>query len=1671
MNINTHFTLRRGHPLFLFVSLFFAGLGLLLAWPSPAVAQGPVVEIAADIVPGSSGSNPARFAVYNGKLYFQANDGTHGNELWVYNGSTASMVADIYSGNSSSSPLYLTVYNGKLYFQASDSNYGSELWSYDGTDVALVQNIAIGINGSSPHDLAVYDGKLYFVADDRIYYGSELWVYDGSTASLVEDIYPGSDGSFPQFLTVYDDKLYFKAWDGTHGEELWSYDGSTASMVADIYPGSTGFLPQLLTLYDGKLYFSAIDSTHGQELWVYDGANASLVQDINPGSNSSPMSLAVYADKLYFDADDGTHGRELWVYDGSTAVRAQTITPYSNWTNSRPVAFYNDQTYFVADDGTHGYELWSYDGSTASMAADIYPGSNSSSPNFPAIYNNKLYFSANDGTHGNELWRLGYPSLEVSQTVDDATADPGQLLTYQVVVNNGTLITQTNMVISDTLPSELTLAGPVNLVGGSGTTAQDSGDLPTMVENLNLLPGQVVTVTFPVTVSINASGNLSLVNTVAVTSSEVSDWRTAVAVVTVNNFPPIITEGISTTVTMSRNGNPTPFDLTLHAGDQNVSDTLTWSIDTQASHGTAVAAGTGLTKTIDYTPTADYIGSDSFIVQVSDGSLADSVTVNVSVKEPACVPSATAGVWSVVFSHCALGEKHLIPDGYSVTLDVDINLAGNFEIESGGSFDPNGKTVTLTGSAAQTLTGNPLIFYRLTLQKDNPTDTVTIDGKLKVSRKLQIKSGKLVSASDYEDVEIESDGELQLTSDITISGHFTNSGTLDTNGYGLIFDGAKAQNLTLDNFTLFDNLTVMTGTTLIETIPDDNAFVNGNLTNYGSIRKSQIVDSGESFYYFGLAGTYNGADIELEIPGGDQGSLSAIQVERIDANHPNAPGEAVSELYWQITPTGSGYSATLTLPHNGITDPLACRYESSPWDCAADDADVDIVTRVGVTAFSDWVVYGNQVLAMDDAVVTDEETAVTISPLANDSILGGGSPTLTGVGIPRHGTAVISGTSKVIYTPTLNYAGSDIFTYAAGTGSLTGTGTITVTVQPINDAPQVIDVNGTYLSQWGSYGSGDGQFDTPYGVAVDAIGNVYVADLANSRIQKFDSNGTYLAKWGSYGSDDGQFDTPRGMAVDAAANVYVSDTYNSHIQTGSLGGPISTASVTMSEDSSPSPFNLTLNAYDVDGDPINWSIDTQASHGTAVAAGTGISQTISYTPTADYNGSDSFIVQVSDGSLTDTVTVSITVESVNDAPVAADDRVMVRRNDQGDLSILVATQPVTINVLSNDSDPDTPSDNSGLTITAVGSTSHGGNATINSGKRLIDYTPTAAFTGTETFSYTVSDGGLTATATVSVTVVNGAGGGSTDPGDSEGETIVIPKTGISQTITVTVRIPADVATDTLALVYNVVDNPSGAAPEGFTLAGLIFTLDAYLGQQLQPGYVFSTPITLIIEYSDADVAGLSGGENSLELRFWTGSAWRSDGITKLSQDTANNRIIFQLEHLSEFALFGPDKRETYLPLVTKNLTYGPDLVVDNVDATTSVVTVVIRNTGNASITDPFWVDVYANPTTSPGLNQPWATIAEAGAVWGVTQSLAPGESLTLTTGDAYYVAAFSSASIPTGATVYALVDSVNYNTNYGNVAESDESNNLGGPVTAGAGGSPPAINPAAVPNLKGLPKR
>ncbi len=118
-----------------------------------------------------------------------------------------------------------------------------------------------------------------------------------------------------------------------------------------------------------------------------------------------------------------------------------------------------------------------------------------------------------------------------------------------------------------------------------------------------------------------------------------------------------------------------------------------------------------------------------------------------------------------------------------------------------------------------------------------------------------------------------------------------------------------------------------------------------------------------------------------------------------------------------------------------------------------------------------------------------------------------------------------------------------------------------------NSRLQKFGPNGNHLATVGSHGTADGQFLTPTWISFDAAGAMYVAetnphpdqptapDLAHQRIQKFNPDGTFALKWGTYGEAGGQFKLPFQVVVDAAGKAYVSDYYNTRVQKFDLNQP------------------------------------------------------------------------------------------------------------------------------------------------------------------------------------------------------------------------------------------------------------------------------------------------------------------------------------------------------------------------------------------------------------------------------------------------------------------------------------------------------------------------------------
>jgi ELWxxDGT repeat protein len=425
--------------------------------------------------------------VVGNKLYFSADDGSHGRQLWSSDGTAAGtkMVKDIIPAGSSSGsgPAGLVALGTKLLFEADDGTHGTELWVSDGSAAGthLVKDVNQSTGGSSPYELTTAGDSVFFVADDGVH-GPQLWATGpGGTARLTS-----FTGAAPNDLTAVGNTLYFIGPDSAAGFVLWSSDGTVAGThpVTTIGWGSTtlpiGGLSNL-TDVGGKLYFVVDAPGLGQELFTSNGtaAGTKLVKQIAPNPSGPynrpdeslafqpPVSaLIVVGNKVFFSADDGSNGDELWASDGSAAGThmVKDINPGSDppppnpWgppggphsSNPNNLTAAGGKLYFSADDGTHGRELWSSDGTAAgtTMVKDVNPGGDGApntyipGPSMVAL-GGKVFFLGDDGVHGPELW------------VSDGTAGGTQMVKDIRKIGGGFDVPGGN----GSVPADLTVVG------------------------------------------------------------------------------------------------------------------------------------------------------------------------------------------------------------------------------------------------------------------------------------------------------------------------------------------------------------------------------------------------------------------------------------------------------------------------------------------------------------------------------------------------------------------------------------------------------------------------------------------------------------------------------------------------------------------------------------------------------------------------------------------------------------------------------------------------------------------------------------------------------------------------------------------------------------------------------------------------------------------------------------------------------------------------------------------------------------------------------------------------------------------------------------------------------------------------------------------------------------
>ncbi|QGJ70082.1 Hypothetical protein PBC10988_17710 [Planctomycetales bacterium 10988] len=381
----------------------------------------------------------------NGSLFFLADDGIHGRELWKSNGTSGGteLVKDINPGGAHSEPVHFMNVNGALFFIANSD----ELWKSDGTSEGTVFVTDIGSD--------VFQNEfLYLTVDEEIFFtiNGRLWKSDGTEAGTFK-LTKSFQGNFSS-LTEVNGTIYFTGYRNLHDSiELWRINDSKDGIIGiKKFTDWTLANPDNLTNVNGTLFFSAdTDTSDGRGVWKSDGTSAGTVlvkavdlplvdihMDYDPQFVNLNGTLHFVASNMFTN----TSGPILWQSDGTSEG---TVPVYDNegflilqpngLTEVDGSLLFNATIYGSQPDP----ELWISDGTSSGtfLVKDIISGPRNTSPSYLTDLNGTLFFSAGTSL-GRELWKSD-GTIEGTELVKDIIAGPHGSVPKEFININGTL--------------------------------------------------------------------------------------------------------------------------------------------------------------------------------------------------------------------------------------------------------------------------------------------------------------------------------------------------------------------------------------------------------------------------------------------------------------------------------------------------------------------------------------------------------------------------------------------------------------------------------------------------------------------------------------------------------------------------------------------------------------------------------------------------------------------------------------------------------------------------------------------------------------------------------------------------------------------------------------------------------------------------------------------------------------------------------------------------------------------------------------------------------------------------------------------------------------------------------------------------------------------------------
>ena len=808
------------------------------------------------------------------------------------------------------------------------------------------------------------------------------------------------------------------------------------------------------------------------------------------------------------------------------------------------------------------------------------------------------------------------------------------------------------------------------------------------------------------------------------------------------------TATVNVTVT-AVNDNPDAVDDTLAvAEDSGAATVAVLTNDSDSDNDpltiTAVSDPTNGTVVVQpgfvlYTPDPDFNGLDSFTYTISDGQGGtDTATVNVTVT-------------AVNDSPVAADDNVSTPEDTSVTIDVLVN-----------DTDADGDTLTITLVSAPT-NGTAAIQSGFVLYTPDPnfngldslTYTIT-DGQASATANVNIDMTAVNDPPTASPDSATTDEDRPVTIDI-VANDFDPDGdplapvtcTDPANGRIIINTANNAVYTPNPNFNGDDaaQCTVEDGrggsatalvTIVVISVNDPPVAINNNYS----------VNEDET--------------LTISAPG-------------VLGNDSDVDGDALTAIMLSTIPPG----ASLTFNSDGsfVYKPPTDFNGSHSFAYVANDGVAD---SNNATFTIDVLPVNDAPTANPDSATTKEDRPVTVDIVTNDFDPDGDPLNVDTCSDPVFGRVVINTINNAVtYTPDPDFNGEDtcncVITDGRG-GSATALVTFKVTA--VNDPPVGVPDNYIVDEDQDLTVLAPGVLANDTDVDGDPLAAVLVTDVADGSLAlNVDGSFTYMPNPDFNGSDSFTY-VPNDGTVDGnitTVTIRVNPVNDPPAATDDNASTAEDTSVTI---------DVLANDSDPDGDGLNITLVSNPANGDATIQGTGIA----YMPDPNFNGTDSFTYDISDGNGgTDTATVNVTVNPVNDPPVAANDAAATAEDTA-----------VTVEVLVNDSDPE----NDPITLDSVSNPSDG-TASINPNGTIL-YTPNPNFNGTDSFTYTISDdqgGSATATVNVTVTAVNDPPiAGDDTAATAEGTAVVINVLGND----------SDVDGDTLSLTA-VTDPASGEA--------------------------------------------------------------------------------------------------------------------------------------------------------------------------------------------------------------------------------------------------------------------